>query len=192
MSSENFAPASEPLSLLRRLCLGRSSFSNYYPSPVEQCRYCFFSSKLASTIHGAGLNDLMAPGVSFRALLEHAQEGGFWWLDVVNPSEEELIALSKAFSFHPLNMEDIPVQKTRERVELFKQYRFFCFRSLFQMNKVADEQLNPQSLYLIVFQEGILSFAFCQSPHATNVRRKISQLRDSLTLSSGWICYALL
>lgn len=52
-----------------------------------------------------------------------------FWLDVVNPTEEEMKILSKAFGIHPLTTEDIFLGETREKVELFKDYYFICFRS---------------------------------------------------------------
>lgn len=50
-------------------------------------------------------------------------------MDVVNPTEEEMKILSKAFGIHPLTTEDIFLGETREKVELFKDYYFICFRS---------------------------------------------------------------
>ncbi|CCF58802.1 hypothetical protein KAFR_0F02050 [Kazachstania africana CBS 2517] len=52
-----------------------------------------------------------------------------FWLDVVNPTEEEMKTLSKAFGIHPLTTEDIFLGEIREKVELFKDYYLICFRS---------------------------------------------------------------
>ncbi|KAH3660194.1 hypothetical protein OGAPHI_007399 [Ogataea philodendri] len=52
-----------------------------------------------------------------------------FWLDVLNPTEEEMKVLSKAFSIHPLTTEDIFMGETREKVELFKDYYLVCFTS---------------------------------------------------------------
>lgn len=53
-----------------------------------------------------------------------------FWLDVLNPSEEEMKVISKAFGIHPLTTEDIFLGETREKVELFKNYYLVCFRSI--------------------------------------------------------------
>jgi len=37
-----------------------------------------------------------------------------------------------------------------------------------------------------------LTFHFTCTPHAANVRRRIRQLRDYVSVSSDWICYALI
>lgn len=52
-----------------------------------------------------------------------------FWLDVLNPSEEEMKVLSKTFGLHPLTTEDISLGETREKVEVFKSYYFICFTS---------------------------------------------------------------
>lgn len=56
-------------------------------------------------------------------------EASPFWLDVMNPTEEEMKILSKTFAIHPLTTEDIFLGETREKVELFKEYYFVCFRS---------------------------------------------------------------
>ncbi|CCD23715.1 putative Mg(2+) transporter MNR2 NDAI_0C00540 [Naumovozyma dairenensis CBS 421] len=52
-----------------------------------------------------------------------------FWLDVSNPTEEEMKVISKAFGIHPLTTEDIFLGEVREKVELFKDYYLICFRS---------------------------------------------------------------
>lgn len=52
-----------------------------------------------------------------------------FWLDVLNPTEEEMKVLSKTFGIHPLTTEDIFLGETREKVELFRHYYLVCFSS---------------------------------------------------------------
>ncbi|ODQ81676.1 hypothetical protein BABINDRAFT_159934 [Babjeviella inositovora NRRL Y-12698] len=52
-----------------------------------------------------------------------------FWLDVMDPTDDEMKAISKAFGIHPLTNEDIILGELREKVELFKDYYFICFRS---------------------------------------------------------------
>ncbi|KAJ5641545.1 hypothetical protein N7490_005545 [Penicillium lividum] len=158
----------------------------------EPTRFGFFSSESQTTVHAADLGDLVLPGDSFRDLFQLGPEGGVWWLDVVNPTEEELGAISRAFSIHPLTTEDILMQEAREKVELFKQYYFVCFRTFYQMDKTSEEFLDPVNFYMVVFRDGVLTFSFDENPHASNVRKRIGKLRDYVSLSSDWICYAMI
>ncbi|CRG88564.1 Putative metal ion transporter C27B12,12c [Talaromyces islandicus] len=155
-------------------------------------RFSFFSSECQSTIHAAYMGDLILPGDSFRDLFQLGPEGGVWWLDVVNPTEAELGALSRAFSIHPLTAEDIMTQEAREKVELFKQYYFVCFRTCYHVDKDDERFLDPVNIYMVVYRDGVLSFSFTESKHAANVRKRIGKLRDYVALSSDWICYAMI
>lgn len=157
-----------------------------------QNRFTFFSSEMDETVHAPELGGLLMPGESFRDLFELNPEGGVWWLDMLNPSEEEIFAICGAFRVHPLTREDITTQETREKVELFKSYYFVCFTSFYAVDKTSEHYLEPINIYAVVFREGLLTFSFCPNPHVANVRKRISRLRDYLNISADWICYALI
>lgn len=158
----------------------------------RQNRFTFFSSEIDETVHAPELGGLLMPGETFRDLFELGPQGGVWWLDMLNPSEEEIFAICGAFRVHPLTREDITTQETREKVELFRSYYFMCFRSFYNVDKTSDNYLEPINIYAVVFREGLLTFSFCQNPHAAHVRKRISRLRDYVNLSADWICYALI
>ncbi|KAJ7591451.1 hypothetical protein C8J56DRAFT_935610 [Mycena floridula] len=118
-------------------------------------------------------------------------EGTTWWLDILNPTDDEMKMLSKVFSIHPLTTEDIQMEETREKIELFRNYYLVCFRS-FEQDPYSPTHLEPLNMYIIVFREGILSFHFRPTPHPQNVRRRIKQLKDYISVTSDWISYALI
>ncbi|KAI5365447.1 Putative Mg2+ transporter protein, CorA-like/Zinc transport protein ZntB [Septoria linicola] len=155
-------------------------------------RWTFFSSEIDETIHAPELGGLLMPGETFRDIFELGPEGGVWWLDMLNPSEEEIFAICSAFRVHPLTREDITTQETREKVELFKTYYFLCFRSCYMVDPKHDDYLEPINIYAVVFREGLLTFSFCPNNHAATVRKRIGRLRDYVNLSADWICYALI
>ena len=162
------------------------------PSVSEPSRFSFFSSELEQTIHAASFPDLLSPGENFRDLFSLPPDGGVWWLDVLNPSHEELEGFRRGFGIHPLTTEDITTQEAREKVELFKQYYFVCFRSFSQMDSTSEDYMRPLNVYMVVFREGILTFTYSLSPHAANVRQRIGKLRDYMALTADWICYAMI
>jgi magnesium transporter len=119
---------------------------------------------------------------------------------------------SKVFSIHPLTTEDIQMEETREKIELFRNYYLVCFRS-FDQDPYSPTHLEPLNMYIIVFREGTLSvsimsislvqvlmvlpsltvqFHFRPTPHPQNVRRRIKQLKDYISVTSDWISYALI
>lgn len=194
-----------------------------------------------------------------------------FWLDVLDPTEEEMKVLSKTFGIHPLTTEDIFLGETREKVELFKSYYFICFTSfdvvyerrkqrakehekkftklqemyenavdddsVFGKNdrkgsiwnyikgkfgrntgnqgerratarsfmektgssshksppkKVREGELVPLNMYMIVFKDAVITFHFSATPHPINVRRRARLLKEYLTVSADWMCYALI
>ncbi|QRV73268.1 CorA-like magnesium transporter protein [Ceratobasidium sp. AG-Ba] len=114
-----------------------------------------------------------------------------WWLDVLSPTNEEMSMLSKVFNIHPLTTEDIQMEETREKIELFRNYYLVCFRG-FDQDPYSPMHLEPLNMYIIVFREGIISFHFRGTPHPQNVRRRIKQLKDYISVTSDWISYALI
>ncbi|GJJ07298.1 hypothetical protein Clacol_001498 [Clathrus columnatus] len=117
--------------------------------------------------------------------VEEDWEGNTWWLDVLNPTDEEMKMLSKVFSIHPLTTEDIQMEEAREKIELFRNYYLVCFRS-FDQDQYSPTYLEPVNI------EGTLSFHFRPTPHPQNVRRRITQLKDYINVTSDWISYALI
>ncbi|CAM1506666.1 Fc.00g063070.m01.CDS01 [Cosmosporella sp. VM-42] len=114
-----------------------------------------------------------------------------WWLDVLCPTDDEMMILSKAFGIHPLTGEDILMKDPREKVELFRHYYFVNYRT-FNQDSNSETFLDPVDMYVLVFREGVLSFHFAMTPHAANVRRRIRQLQDYVFVSSDWISYAII
>ena len=154
-------------------------------------RFTFFSAEIQNSIHATSLGGILRDGATFRDLFDVGDEGGPWWLDVLNPTKAELECIGKAFKIHRLTREDIETQEAREKVELFAQYYFVCFRS-FNMNKKSDDFLDPIHLYIIVCGDGVLSFSYTSNPHAKNVRKRIAKLGDFLSLGPDYICYAMI
>lgn len=114
-----------------------------------------------------------------------------FWLDVMNPTDAEMKVFIRAFGIHPLTAEDIMMQETREKVELFRSYYLVSYRT-FEQDSNSEDYLDPVNLYFVVFREGVISFHFSLTPHPANVRRRIRQLKDYITVSADWISYALI
>lgn len=164
------------------------------PQHADPNRFEFFSSLAESTIHAAEFGDLILPGEDIRSLFTfpEGQDDGVWWLNMNNPTEDEIHSICKAFGVHPLTIEDIGTQEAREKIELFSSYYFACFRS-FRVQETDDgQQYYPFNIYVVVFREGTLSFSFSPNRHAAQVRKRITMLKDYVSLSSDWICYALM
>ena len=153
-------------------------------------KFCLYSSDDQSITFASKLGDFTKNGDTFRDLFD-VTEGGLWWLDVQNPTRAELECIRKAFKIHKLTTEDIETQEPREKVELFAQYYFVCFRT-FYANKASEDFLDPVHIYIIVCAEGVLSFSYTDNSHAVNVRKRISKARDVMAITPDYICYAMI
>jgi magnesium transporter len=56
-------------------------------------------------------------------------EKGELWLDLVNPSKEEMDILEKVFELHPLTLEDCINTNTRPKIEQFEKYMFIVMHA---------------------------------------------------------------
>ncbi|KAI3402635.2 MNR2 [Candida oxycetoniae] len=226
--------------------------------------------KKQGSMSSSNLQHLRPPRIGNESPLPLSTAGGElntdpFWLDVLDPTEEEMKVISRTFGIHPLTTEDIFLGEAREKVELFKSYYFICFTSfdivyerrkqkakeqekkfnklqemydsrseqgsfyaqnvgIFQKlprflgnlfrkrkrapsnfekpetsstvksrtKKVREGELSPLNMYIIVFKNAVISFHFSPTPHPINVRRRARMLKDYLTVSSDWICYALI
>ncbi|KAM5349694.1 hypothetical protein ACJ41O_006199 [Fusarium nematophilum] len=157
---------------------------------VHQPRFTFFSSASESTIHGSTFADLFSPGDDVRKFFSDS----VWWLNVREPSKGEVSIICKALGIHPLTTEDITTQEQREKIEIFSSYYFASLRSFRTAKHEHRDEFDPVSVYVIVFRQGILTFQSVvnENDHASSVRNKISSLKDHVSLSSDWLCYALI
>jgi len=169
----------------------KAAAQTHFNDPQPAKRFTFFSSEVQGGLEATKLGGLVSEGTTFRDLFDVGPESGVWWLDVLNPTKAELEVLAKAFKIHRLTREDIETQEAREKVELFSQYYFVCFRS-FNMDRDSEDFLDPIHLYIVVCADGILSFSYTPNPHAKNVRRRIAKLGDFVSLGPDYICYALI
>ncbi|KIJ21792.1 hypothetical protein PAXINDRAFT_95290 [Paxillus involutus ATCC 200175] len=134
-----------------------------------------------------------------------------WWLDVANPTWDDMRSIGKLLHLHPLTLEDILQQDTREKLELFPKlgYHFIVFRAIestaarerFQershtegdVYQVDEGLVGEANVYLVVFREGICTFHFTDvSEHTDRVRNRVKLLQDSFHMSSDWIAHGLL
>ncbi len=152
-------------------------------------RFTYFSTKTNDSIHADLFPDLIKENQSFEDLFD--KKNGTWWLDCSNPTDSEIKMISKAFGIHPLTREDIEMQETREKFELFKSYYFVAFHT-FDNDKSSNEYLEPITFYMVVFEGFILTFHFGAVSHPSNVRRRIRKLNGYINVTSDWISYAVI
>lgn len=185
---------SEDSTAQEKAAADNASIKKVQAQPLDSNRVSFFSSAWESTINAPTLGDLVLPGEDIRGLFELPGDpsDGVWWLNINRGSKDEVLAICKAFGVHPLTIEDIITQEAREKIELFPSYYFACFRSFNMVEEPDGIEYEAFNIYVLVFRQGTLSFSFAPNTHASQVRKRITALKDYVSLSSDWICYALM
>jgi len=112
----------------------------------------------------------------------------FFWFDILNPSKEEITLLSDVFGIHPLTVEDIEFDDTREKIETFLNYYFLSVSS-FEQNSYS--YIQPISVSILVFKNCVLSFHNRPTPHPENILKRIIQLSlYDFQINGDWLAYA--
>ncbi|KAJ5633323.1 hypothetical protein N7490_009662 [Penicillium lividum] len=158
-------------------------------------RFSFFSSAqkviTSSTWKGLGNLDNI-----IQAKLKSRPEPSLpvWWLDIRDATKEDIHLICQELSIHPLSSEDIKLRESREKVDVFQNYYLISFKTL--VENATDENDRPgipssASVYILVFQYGVVTFSPSGCTHIPRVRDRINKIHDA-ELSSDWICYALM
>ncbi|KAF9580774.1 CorA metal ion transporter, partial [Lunasporangiospora selenospora] len=155
--------------------------------PLDDAYRFTLYSTASVTIHAQTLGEIPPRGQTLSSMLQ----AGYFWLDVLAPTDEEIRMLSQVFRIHPLTTEDILMEEGREKCEMFLNYYFVCFRT-FVLDPNSHNYLQPLSVYTLVFPEGIISYHFRPVPHCRNVRKRIRHLKERMEVTPDWINYAII
>lgn len=179
---------SEPLEEIRLHSCYRSK-RREKPSNHPQ-RVTLYSNSLKNTLYGRKFKDLEVSATEIQVAFANPRRT--WWLDLQNQSEQDLRTLCAALRVHPLTIEDILNQETREKIEDYGTYYYACIWSCRGLHNKQRTTYKPYNTYMIVFPTGTLTITFRESNHPANVLKRIDLLKDYVSISSHWIFYAFM
>ena len=79
---------------------------------------------------------------------DHLERDHFFWLDLCDPSEEEVERLGEIFGFHPLAIEDTLHFGQRPKLDDFGEYVFMVFYGAREHKDAGDEPLREVHIFL--------------------------------------------
>ena len=79
---------------------------------------------------------------------KHLEEDHFFWLDLEDPSEEDVMTLARLFQFHPLALEDVRNFNQRPKLDDYENYAFLVFYGAHDRD--ADDQDLLREMHLFV------------------------------------------
>ncbi|KAJ1656747.1 CorA metal ion transporter [Dispira simplex] len=155
--------------------------------PDAQHRFMFYSTH-CGVLYADQLQGLQHKEDSLDTLMQR----GPFWIDITRPTQKDMDLVTQVFRIHPLTEEDILTEECREKCELFSHYYFTSFHT-YHSDPDSPEFMEPISMFMIVMQDGILSFHRQPIHHPQNVVERMDALLDSgPVISPDWIHYALI
>lgn len=110
-------------------------------------------------------------------------------------TDADMHNISKVFNIHPLTIEDIQEaeDESREKVEMYENYMFFACKCLhYAPSKQRQCNLEYASIFLIVYDNCILSFHKKQLKSIKTVIGRTFAVQNVFEMTPEWILYALL
>jgi magnesium transporter len=116
------------------------------------------------------------------------QTDGLVWIDAMDPTDDELEHLAKAFQLHPVTLEDTQHRQQRPKIELFASYAFATLRAL---SVSDDDSVRERELHAFVGPRFIVTLRF--GPDPFDIDHVLTRWeRQPELLSGGFAAYVLI
>lgn len=111
-----------------------------------------------------------------------------YWLDIMNPTANQIRELEIAFGIHPLTSEDILAKDGREKLEEYAGYVFLVFAE----RQTTANSYREVNLNLLVFPGVIISVHHVPLKSFTQVMYHIRHSGLPASLPVDWVAYKYL
>jgi magnesium transporter len=108
-------------------------------------------------------------------------EGSILWVDLFNPTDEELFILTHDFRFHPLSIEDVLSEETRPKVDEYENYLFVIFQTVGQPG--GEDELAVNDIGIFLTRNGVVTVHSHQIDILDSLFRKF--LHDDRVVARG-------
>ncbi|KAJ2821120.1 CorA metal ion transporter, partial [Coemansia erecta] len=146
-----------------------------------------------------------AAGTPALPVIPSSNGGGCFWLDITDPTPEEMASLARVFGIHPLTVEDIMTEdEGRDKFETFAGYNFIVYRTIdFGEDAQSNYEFNrgtegiATANFAIVLKQGCV-LTFHRARELCHVANVVARLRDLVpadttqpVVTPAYIAYAL-
>ena len=111
------------------------------------------------------------------------------WLDVVDPTEEDLAVLKEEFGLHDTSVEDIRHRGQRPKVETFQGYFFVVLRPL---ALGEDGELEVGEVHVFAGKSSLVTLRYDSVYDLTNVLKRWERQSELTREGAAFLLYALL
>jgi len=110
-----------------------------------------------------------------RALGELTAHDEFFWLDLVDPTHDELGALAERFGWHPLALEDMREQRQRPKLDRYGDQMLIVFYGAKAPDEVlADEQPHLVEVHIMVSGSWVVTVRGEGCAELDQLRRRVA------------------
>ena len=120
---------------------------------------------------------------------ELRDRGGFAWIGMYRPTEEELRSVAEEFSLHPLAIEDALKGHQRPKLERFGDVLFVVLRAGRYLD--GPEEVEFGEVHLFIGPNFAISVRHAESPDLGRVRKRLEKNPDLLALGPQAVLYAV-
>ncbi|KAG4101944.1 cora-domain-containing protein [Neocallimastix lanati (nom. inval.)] len=151
-------------------------------------RIIFYCKESEKNCHIQRINNFQQLKPFENVPISETMKNRFYWIDVLKPTKEEIAVLSDVFGIHPLTVEDMEFDDTREKLETFINYYYLNVNSF---EEDIYSEIQPINVSVLVFKNFVLTFHNKPIQHTSNILRRIVQLSFyDFEFNGDWIAYA--
>ena len=116
------------------------------------------------------------------------EAGARVWLDLADPTEEELALIQEEFGLHELAMEDTRVRGQRPKVEVYEGYFFLVLHA---MSLDADDELVDSEIHAFAGHRFLITLRYDPVFDISEVLRRWDRQTELTHEGGGFLLYAL-
>jgi magnesium transporter len=117
------------------------------------------------------------------------EEGARVWLDLEDPTDDELETIGKEFGLHPLSVEDTKNRGQRPKVEIFPNYFFVVVHAL---RLDEDDELQDSEIHVFAGHRFMLTLRYAPVFDLSEVQRRWDRQPEHTAEGGAFFLYVLL
>ena len=130
-----------------------------------------------------------------EALAEARREGGFVWLGLYAPSEEELGVIADRYGLHPLAVEDAVFAHQRPKLERYDDGLFMVLKTATYVEHdrltANSEVVNTGEVMVFLGADYVITVRHGEHGRLTELRRSLEEQHELLCLGPSAVLYAV-
>ncbi len=136
-----------------------------------------------------------APVTPAEALHTATSQGGFVWLGLYEPTEEELTSISERYGLHPLAVEDAVYAHQRPKLEHYDEALFMVLKTARYVEHeeltATSEVVDTGEVMVFLGANYVITVRHGEHSGLTDLRARLEDQRDLLCLGPSAVLYAV-